>query len=73
MQWMSRSSQKELNEAKAGFWGWQNDQFEDTWPVHKSGYDAATLTQLYSEHNFVNVKSIEQVSSRHLHIIGYKP
>ena len=72
-QWVNRRTPKELTQAKAGLWGWQNDQFEDTWPVHKSGYDKQTLMQLYDDYNFVNVKSIEPVTNRHLHVIGYKP
>lgn len=72
-QWINRSSEKQLKEAKAGFWGWQNDQFEDTWPVHKSGYDEKLLFDLYNRHGYINVKSIEPVTSRHLHVIGYKP
>jgi predicted SAM-dependent methyltransferase len=72
-QWINRRTDKELQQAKAGLWGWQNDQFEDTWPVHKSGYDSETLVQLYTKHGYTKVKSLEPVSSRHLHVIGYKP
>jgi predicted SAM-dependent methyltransferase len=72
-QWINRRTDKELQQAKAGLWGWQNDQFEDTWPVHKSGYDWETLVQLYNKHGYAKVKSLEPVSSRHLHVIGYKP
>jgi hypothetical protein len=72
-QWIERPSEKILNQAKAGFWGWQNGDFEDTWPTHKSGYDEETMVQLLDECGFVNVVSMEPTSSRHLHVMCNKP
>lgn len=69
-QWVNK---KDMEHAKAGFWGWQRGSFEDTWDVHKSGYDKQTLTELLKYKEFVNIKSLEPDTSKHLHFIFYKP
>ena len=68
MQWIVRPTEKSLKQAKAGFWGHQNDGFEDTWPVHKSGYDVETLSELLNECGYGNIKSLQPKDNRHLHI-----
>ena len=71
-QWIERPCTKILSQAKAGFWGWQNGEFEDTWPVHKSGYDEDTLSELLESKEYVNIESLEPRESRHLHIVCNK-
>lgn len=67
-QWLSRSDAKELNWAKAGFWGWQRHD-ED---IHKSGYDINTLTTLISNIGFKNIISLKNENHQDIDIIFNK-
>lgn len=71
-QWLSRSSEREIKHAMAGFWGWQRGEFDDVWDVHKSGYDRELLTNLVSKKGFVNIQSLAKPKSKHLHLKFYK-
>jgi len=71
-QWMSRSTDREINHAKAGFWGWQRGEFDDVWDVHKSGYDKQMLTELVLQKGFGNIQSLAKDKSKHLHLKFYK-
>ena len=66
-QWNRRKNKKEKNHAKAGFWGWQRGEFEDTWDTHKSGYDHEFLEELLLRYNFIDIVSHEPITSKHLH------
>jgi len=71
-QWVERKTDKEFRHAKAGFWGWQRGEFEDTWDVHKSGYDKEMLTDLVKSKGFINIESLAKPMSKHLHLKFYK-
>jgi len=71
-QWIERNSEKEIKHAMAGFWGWQRGEFNDTWDVHKSGYDKELLTGLVSKKGFTNIESLARPMSKHLHLRFYK-
>jgi len=71
-QWIERKTDREIRHAKAGFWGWQRGEFDDTWDVHKSGYDKQLLTALVSEKGFINIQSLAKPMSKHLHLKFYK-
>jgi predicted SAM-dependent methyltransferase len=68
-QWLTNSN---LNHARAGFWGWQRGEFDDTWDIHKSGYNNEHLTMLVKEKGFVNVQSLASKKSKHVHLKFYK-
>jgi len=67
-QWINRSSGKEFNHAKAGLWGWQRGTLDETWDIHKSGYDYDSLSKLLIKKKFKNIKLISDVDSMHLHV-----
>jgi predicted SAM-dependent methyltransferase len=67
-QWINRSSEKEFNHAKAGLWGWQRGTLDETWDIHKSGYDYDSLSKLLIKKKFKNIKLISDVDSMHLHV-----
>lgn len=67
-QWISRSTLKEFNHAKAGLWGWQRGTIEETWDIHKSGYDFDSLKNLLLQKNFKNIELLSQTDSMHLHV-----
>lgn len=69
-QWVNRS---DMDHARAGFWGWQRGEFSDTWDVHKSGYDAETLTHLLESKGWVDIKSLKKPTNKHLHFVFRKP
>lgn len=69
-QWISDSNRDHAN---AGFWGWQRGEFEDTWDVHKSGYDFSSLKNLLESKGFINIKSLKGPKSKHLHVEFFKP
>lgn len=71
-QWINRSDDREINHAKAGFWGWQRGTFEDVWDIHKSGYDQDSITNLVTKHGFIDVQYLTKSSSKHLHLKFYK-
>ena len=58
-------------EAIKGFWGGQRGDLEDTWDIHKSGYDFNLLKELLEQHGFKNVERIKD-APKNLHIVCYK-
>lgn len=68
-QWIDK---KDIEHAKAGFWGWQREGETETWDVHKSGYNFDTLSCLLSEEKFINITPIK-VKGKHLHVSFVKP
>ena len=72
-QWIRRKDKKELDWARAGFWGWQREGEFEMWDVHKSGYDKETLTELLTKHNFTGI--IANVGAKNIELIFefYKP
>jgi len=68
-QWLDKSNQEHAN---AGFWGWQRDNSDWVWDIHKSGYDKDTLKTCVEKHNFKNYKSLDTDSSKHLHVEFFK-
>lgn len=71
-QWMSRSSEKEFNHAKAGLWGWQRGDIGDMWDLHKSGYDFESLKTLLIKKKYKNIELLSELDSNHLHVKFYK-
>jgi len=68
-QWLNkRNDTKEFAHALAGLWGWQRGEFNDTWDVHKSGYDSESISELLKEHNFQNIETWTSKRARHLHV-----
>lgn len=68
-QWIDK---KDIEHAKAGFWGWQREGETETWDVHKSGYNFDTLSCLLIEEKFINITPIK-VKGKHLHVSFVKP
>lgn len=68
-QWLDKSNQAHAN---AGFWGWQRDNVDWMWDVHKSGYDKDTLKTFVEKHGFKRYKSLDKESSNHLHVEFFK-
>lgn len=66
-QWQRRATDRDRKHSRAGFWGWQRGEFEDTWDTHKSGYDHEFLRELIEEFDFVNIESLAKPHSKHLH------
>ena len=64
---------KGKQDCRAGLWGWQHGDFEDTWDTHKSGYNKNMLFELLSQHGFVNLVSKRNPKNRHLEISCNKP
>ena len=50
-----------LRQAIRGFWGTQRGDLDDTWDVHKSGYDFALLRDLLEDARFVDVRRLEDM------------
>jgi predicted SAM-dependent methyltransferase len=71
-QWINRRNNQEIKHAMAGFWGWQRGAFDDTWDVHKSGYDKELLTALVSKKGFIDIESLAPPMDKHLHLKFYK-
>jgi len=71
-QWIKRKTDRDIQHAMAGFWGWQRGTFDDTWDVHKSGYDKQLLTALVSKKGFTRIESLAKPMSKHLHLKFYK-
>ena len=67
-----RNNRKQLKHALAGMWGWQRGTFDDTWDIHKSGYDKELLIPIFQKQGFKNIMSLEPTASPHLHIKGIK-
>jgi len=64
---------KGRQDCRAGFWGWQHGEFEDTWDTHKSGYTKDMLFELLASKGFVNLTSKRSHKNRHLEITCNKP
>jgi predicted SAM-dependent methyltransferase len=72
-QWLRRDTDRDIEHACAGFWGWQRGEFDDVWDVHKSGYDEELLTKLVLRKGFVDVESFANPKkSKHVHLAFYK-
>lgn len=69
-QWIRRKNKKELEHAKAGFWGWQREGLTNLWDVHKSGYDYSMLEELLKAKGYRNIRNISK--DMHLWIICQK-
>lgn len=59
-QWIRRKNRKELEHAKAGFWGWQREGLTNLWDVHKSGYDYLMLEELLKTKGYRNIKNLSK-------------
>jgi predicted SAM-dependent methyltransferase len=68
--WLSKENDQFM---KAGIWGWQRGELDDTWDIHKSGYDEGSITELLNEHGFVDIENIQPEDSTNLHLKCYKP
>lgn len=72
-QWVNlREDPKSEEWAKAGFWGWQRGELEDTWDVHKSGYDATSLVQLLISKDYKDIESLKSDRSKNIHVRFFK-
>lgn len=69
-QWLHKEQNpKNMKHAKGGFWGWQRGKFDDTWDIHKSGYDFPTLSTLLNEVGFKQITSMTKtLDEKHLHV-----
>jgi predicted SAM-dependent methyltransferase len=68
-QWVNK---KNIEHAKAGFWGWQREGDTELWDVHKSVYNFGTLSCLIKEEKFTNITPIK-VNGKHLKVSFIKP
>lgn len=60
--------------ARGGFWGWQRGALDDTWDVHKSGYNYTELNYTVSVAGFEKFKRASgHTFSKHLHVTFNKP
>lgn len=66
-QWISGDTRAAQN-----IYGHQRGEFEDTWDVHKSGYDAYSMKELVERKGFTNYTSFNKDKSKHLHVEFYK-
>ena len=57
---------KNMDHARAGFWGHQREGEYEVWDVHKSGYNQKTLTELFLGHGFVDPVSHKKPTNKHL-------
>lgn len=72
-QWVHlREDPKSEEWAKAGFWGWQRGELEDTWDVHKSGYDSTSLIQLLISKDYKDIESLKSDKSKNIHVRFFK-
>ena len=69
-QWISG---KNMEHAKAGFWGWQREGETETWDIHKSGYNKDSLFELVLKKGFIDPISHKKPGNKHLHISCFKP
>ena len=69
-QWLNKDKNpRNLKHSKGGFWGWQRGEFDDTWDIHKSGYDFSTLSTLLYEVGYKQVTSMTKtLNEKHLHV-----
>lgn len=60
---------RHLKHARAGFWGWQRGGINETWDIHKSGYNYTELLSLVSKLGFVKCSRVTgHAFSKHLHV-----
>lgn len=52
------SEGKDRSWARAGFWGWQRQDGNGDWDLHKSGYDFEDLQQLVIQQGFVRCRRL---------------
>jgi len=64
---------KNMDHARAGFWGHQREGEFEVWDVHKSGYNQRTLTELFISKGFVHPISHKKPTNKHLHMSFTKP
>ena len=62
-----------MEHARAGFWGHQREGEFEVWDVHKSGYNQATLTELFISKGFANPLSHKKSTNKHLWMSFTKP
>ena len=65
-------SDKEKDHCRAGLWGWQRESDYSSWDLHKSGYDFEKLKELVESKNFVGIRNLDHVNSKHLEVEFYK-
>ena len=65
-----KKHQKQLDHAKAGFWGWQREGEVNMWDVHKSGYNFTLLEEVLIRKGFKNIENL--TDGKHLWVICYK-
>jgi predicted SAM-dependent methyltransferase len=71
-QWLHPKNAKDFNHACAGFWGWQRGTFDDTWDIHKSGYNHQSLSKVMMMAGFRNIQRLDDGRGIHLHLTGIK-
>jgi len=64
---------KNMDRARAGFWGHQRGGEFEVWDVHKSGYNQSTLTEIFISKGFVNPISHKKPINKHLWMSFTKP
>ena len=67
-QWTSKSN---IAYARAGFWGQQREGLNETWDLHKSGYNYAMLEELLKSKGYERVERISSMK-KNLHVKCYK-
>lgn len=69
-QWLNPKKKKYFEHAKAGFWGWQRGELNDTWDIHKSGYNFTTLKELLISKGYKEIENLTE--NKHLRIVCKK-
>lgn len=69
-QWLNPKKKKYFEHAKAGFWGWQRGEFNDTWDIHKSGYNFKMLKNLLISKGYKEIENLTE--NKHLWIVCKK-
>ena len=64
---------KNMEHARAGFWGHQREGDYEVWDVHKSGYNQKSLTGLFTNKGFVDPVSLRKPTNKHLWMFFKKP
>lgn len=71
-QWLNPKNNKDFAHACAGFWGWQRGTFDDTWDIHKSGYNYDSLARLMAVTGFREIRRLDDGQGIHLHVTALK-
>tara|TARA_B100001287_G_scaffold238423_1_gene211866 strand:- start:10200 stop:10673 length:474 start_codon:yes stop_codon:yes gene_type:complete len=58
--------------AAENIYGHQRGEFEDTWDIHKSGYDQYSMKTLVERKGYKDYKSFNKDKSKHLHVEFFK-